>query len=155
MFKATITNLVLACLFMAAPAQAMEEIASGWLDNKAVGGYDTVAYHTQDEAVNGKDAFRSVWKATAWYFASEENLNAFEATPEKYAPQYGGYCAWNMAQGKLLQGAPTVWHIEDGKLYLYADQAAKDKWMLKRKGLIAVADRKFPELVVKWKPIER
>ena len=82
MFKATITSLVLACVLMTAPAQAMEEIATGWLDNKAVGGYDTVAYHTQAKAVNGKDAFRSVWKATAWYFASEENLNAFEATPE-------------------------------------------------------------------------
>jgi YHS domain len=87
-------------------------------DNVAIHGYDTVAYFTDGKPVKGSGEFEYVWEDAKWHFASAANRDLFAANPERYAPQYGGYCALGMAAGEFAHVDPEAWAIIDGKLYL-------------------------------------
>jgi len=84
----------------------------------AVHGYDPVAYFTQGAPVLGSDAITVVHEGAAYRFASEAHKRLFEAGPERYLPQFGGYCAYGTALGKKFDGDPRLWTIHEGKLYL-------------------------------------
>ena len=84
----------------------------------AIRGYDAVAYFTESKPVRGNKDYVVEWNGARWYFASAENRDRFEADPNKYAPQYGGYCAWAVANGYTASTDPGAWSIKDGKLYL-------------------------------------
>ena len=82
-------------------------------------GYDVVAYFTDGKPVQGSDHYEHVYGGVTWRFASMDHRDKFAANPEKYAPQYGGFCAWGTANGKLFDVDPVNgWTIVDGKLYL-------------------------------------
>jgi len=82
-------------------------------------GYDVVAYFTDHKPVLGSADHEYVYGGVTWRFASEDHRNMFAADPEKYAPQYGGFCSWGTANGKLFDVDPVNgWTIVDGKLYL-------------------------------------
>jgi YHS domain-containing protein len=88
--------LLAAALVAAAPLAAhakSAEVYTGLLSSTAVGGYDPVAYFTEGKPVAGKSAITHNWKGATWRFSSEKNRDLFKTSPEKYAPQYGGYCA--------------------------------------------------------------
>ncbi len=147
MFKGIITTMALAFFILTAPAQAAQEVYTPWLHNKAVSGYDTVSYHTEGKPVVGKDEFKTTYKGATWLFSSQENLDLFKANPEKYEPQYGGYCAWAVAHDNLVKADPKVWTIIDGKLYLNYDKSIEEKWLPRQEELIPVGDKKYPELI--------
>ena len=134
-------------VFLGAPALAESPIYTGTFSSKAVGGYDTVTYFTTGQPVKGVDEFSSEYKGAKWLFSSAENKALFDAAPEKYAPQYGGYCAWAAAQEKLAPGDPNVWKIVDGKLYLNYDKNIAAKWEQDIPGFITKADKYYPTLV--------
>lgn len=115
----------------------------------AVAGYDAVAYYTEKKAVEGKDAFMTRWKDATWRFASKENLEAFVAAPEKYAPQFGGYCAFAIAQNELAPGNPRVWKIVDGKLYLNLNAKTHGQWEREQSALIKTANANWPAVLAK------
>jgi len=94
----------------------------------AIAGYDTVAYHTEGKAVKGSADNSFTWKEVNWHFASAENMALFQANPEQFAPQYGGYCAVAGKEGFTANAAPDVWQITDGKLYFFFDEGAKGEW---------------------------
>jgi YHS domain-containing protein len=94
----------------------------------ALKGYDPVAYFTEGQPQIGRDEFKAEWKGAQWHFASAQNRESFLGAPEKYAPQYGGYCAWAVGHGYTAKGDPEAWKIVDGKLYLNYDQGVKQKW---------------------------
>ena len=126
-------------LGLVAPAPAFAEggiyAATGKI---AVGGYDTVSYFRgQGKPVKGSAQFKVSWKGTEWRFATAENAAAFKANPAAYAPQYGGHCAWAIAQGYLAPGDPTAYDIVGGKLYLNYDQGIRAKWRKDISGFIA------------------
>jgi YHS domain-containing protein len=126
-------------LGLAAPAPARADggiyAASGKI---AVGGYDTVSYFRgQSKPVKGNAQFKVSWKGAEWRFATAENAAAFKANPAAYAPQYGGHCAWAIAQGYLAPGDPTAYDIVGGKLYLNYDQGIRAKWRKDISGFIA------------------
>jgi YHS domain-containing protein len=82
-------------------------------------GYDVVAYFDQGKPVQGTASHEFVYGGVTWRFASKKHRDLFEADPEKYAPQYGGFCSWGAASGKLFDVDPVNgWTIVDGKLYL-------------------------------------
>ena len=82
-------------------------------------GYDVVAYFTDGKPVQGSADHEYVYGGVTWRFASKEHRDTFAANPEKYAPQYGGFCAWGAASGKLFDVDPVNgWTIVNGKLYL-------------------------------------
>ena len=113
----------------------------------AVGGYDAVAYHKESKPVPGSDEFTHMWKGATWRFASKENLDAFVKEPEKYAPQYGGYCAFAVGHGALASGDPKIWKIVDGKLYLNLDQSVQKSWEKDMTSLIKRGDANWPKVL--------
>jgi len=132
----------------AASAQAADDlIYTGRFSNTAVGGYDAVAYHTVGEAVRGSRDFTTQWNGATWRFSSQDTLDLFLADPQAYAPQYGGYCAWAMAEGYAAKGDPEIWALVDGKLYLNFNQEIQDRWEGDVPGFIAAADANYPDLL--------
>ena len=128
-------------------ANAADPIYTSTFSNTAVGGYDTVSYFSNQGPVKGKSEFSTDWKGAKWNFANAENLASFKSNPEKYAPQYGGYCAWATSQGKLAKGAPEQWHIHNGKLYLNLNKKIKKTWLTDKVEFIKLADSKFDALI--------
>ncbi len=94
----------------------------------AVGGYDPVAYFKQGKAVKGSSKHATKYKGATYRFASAENLKAFKASPARYAPQFGGYCAWAVSQGYTAHGDPRAWSVVGGKLYLNYNSSVRSKW---------------------------
>jgi YHS domain-containing protein len=115
----------------------------------AINGYDTVAYFTVGKPVPGQDAFVTEWMGAKWKFASQANLELFKANAEKYAPQYGGYCAYGVSQGDLVKVEPDQFTIRDGKLYLNYDAGVQKKWAADPAGFIKQADARFQALLKK------
>ena len=110
------------------------------MDDLAIQGYDTVAYFTANKALRGNESFTFQWHGMTWYFLSKENMALFAASPETYAPQYDGWCAWAMAEARKAQTDPEEWKIVDGKLYLNCSKAAHEKWSRDIPGNITKAD---------------
>lgn len=109
----------------------------------AMKGYDTVAYFTEGKALKGSDFVTVQWRQRTWHFISKENRDVFIAAPERYAPQYDGYCAWAMAESRKAETEPEVWKIVNGKLYLNCSQAAYEKWSRDIPGNIKKADENW------------
>ena len=137
--------LAIAMLFTV-PAYAADAIYSNWL-GRAIGGYDPVAYFTEGKPVEGSGDYTAKWKGADWRFASAANRDMFVAAPEKYAPQYGGYCAYAVAQNSTAKIDPTAWAIVDGKLYLNYSHAIQKTWTADRAAYIAAADRNWPSVL--------
>ncbi len=114
-------------------------------DELAIKGYDTVAYFKDSKAVKGSGSFAFQWHGMTWQFSTKENRDLFAASPEKYAPQYDGWCAWAMTESRLAKTDPEVWKIVDGKLYLNCSQAAYEKWSKDIPGNIKKADAIWPK----------
>lgn len=112
----------------------------------AIKGYDTVAYFKDGKAVKGSASFTFQWHGMTWHFASRENRDLFAGSPEKYAPQYDGYCAWAMTESRLAITDPEVWKIVNGKLYLNCSQEAYNKWSRDIPGHIKKADEIWPKI---------
>ncbi|WP_426169201.1 YHS domain-containing (seleno)protein [Sandarakinorhabdus sp. DWP1-3-1] len=130
-----------AALTLLAPAPvAAAPVWTGLLGTSAaVGGYDSVSYFA-GRPVEGSDKFTTVYKGATFKFATARNLAAFEANPARYAPQYGGHCAWAAANNYRFAGDPKVWKIVDGKLYLNYNRDTQVKWEKDIPGLVAKGD---------------
>jgi hypothetical protein len=115
----------------------------------AILGYDTVAYFTEGKPVKGQDAYVHTWMGAKWKFTSQRHLDLFKAEPMKYAPQYGGYCAYGVSQGNLVSIEPDKFRILDGKLYLNYDADIQTKWLKDPAGFIRQADARFADLLKK------
>ena len=112
----------------------------------AIKGYDPVAYFKAGKAQQGSASFSFDWHGMTWHFSSQENRDLFAASPEKYAPQYDGYCAWAMTEARKAITDPKVWAIVDGKLYLNCSKAAYKKWSKDIPGHIKKADKIWLEM---------
>lgn len=124
-------------------AEDKPPVYTGFLSDLAVSGYDPVAYFTEGRPVEGSSDFETEWHGATWRFSSADNLAAFKADPEAYAPQYGGYCAWAMAEGNFASADPDNWHIVDDKLYLNYNDAVQAKWEKDIPGFIEHADQEW------------
>jgi len=112
----------------------------------AIKGYDTVAYFKAGKAQQGIESFTFQWHGMTWHFISKENRDLFAASPEKYAPQYDGYCAWAMTEARKAITDPEVWTIVNGKLYLNCSRTAYEKWSSDIPGNIKKADRNWRKM---------
>ena len=127
-------------------------------DHIAIRGYDPVAYFdTKDDKgaiVKGKPTpgsgkYTFDYQGAQWKFASQTNLDKFKANPEKYAPQYGGYCAYGVAKGNLVKIEPDQFTIVNDKLYLNYDSDISKDWRQDKDKYIKDADAKFQKLLSK------
>jgi len=115
----------------------------------ALDGYDPVAYFKGGKPVKGSKEHAATWKGATWHFVSAENKAAFEADPQAFAPQYGGYCAWAVSQGYTAKGDPGHWRIVGGKLYLNYNAAVQKDWEKDIPGHIAKGDKNWPKVLSK------
>jgi YHS domain-containing protein len=119
----------------------------------ALRGYDPVAYFTEGKPVIGKATYTATYNGATYRFATEEDLQAFNANPAQYVPQYGGFCAFGVAVGAKFDGDPELWKIEDGKLYLNLNPDIQEQWNKDIPGHITKADTNW--LAIKDKaPVE-
>jgi len=109
----------------------------------AVSGYDTVAYFTQGKAVKGKKDISIKHLGKTWRFSSEQNKTMFLSNPEKYSPQYGGHCAFAMANGKLVSTDPKAFTVVGDKLYLNYSLSVRTRWSKDIPGYIADANENW------------
>jgi YHS domain-containing protein len=130
-----------------APAAAKDPVSTGTFSNLAVSGHDPVAYFVEGKPVEGQSALEYSWNGATWRFASAQNLAAFKASPEAYAPQYGGYCAWAVSQGYTAKSDPDAWRIVDGKLYLNYSKDIQKRWAQDIPGNITKADANWPKVL--------
>jgi len=138
--------LALSALGFAAPATAGGVVNASSFTGTAIEGYDPVAYFAEGRPVEGKSEFAHDWMDATWYFASAEHRDLFAADPEKYAPQYGGYCAWAAAQGYTAKIDPEAWKIVDDRLYLNYSKDVQAQWAQDIPGNIAKGDANWPQI---------
>ncbi len=110
----------------------------------AVSGYDPVAYFTVGAPTRGSDQFVATYQGARYRFASAANRDAFLADAARYAPQYGGYCAWAVSQGYVARGRPENWRIVDGRLYLNFDDGVQRRWERDIPGNISRGNANWP-----------
>lgn len=132
-----------------AERHANEIVQSYFVDSAgiAVRGADPVAYFTEGATVFGSSEFTHIWGNATWQFASAENRDLFVASPEQYAPQYGGFCAWAVSQGYTASIDPEAWRIVEGRLYLNYDSRVQRQWERDIPGNIAKANANWPEVL--------
>lgn len=135
----------IALCFSSLASAAVDAIYTGFFNNDAVSGYDTVAYFTKGEPVRGSDDYTYKYKGATWKFVSREHLDLFIADPEKYAPQYGGYCAYAVANGDTASAEPDLWTIHEGKLYLNYSSRINRRWRDNMLEFIEQADARWPQ----------
>ncbi|MEM0912418.1 MAG: YHS domain-containing (seleno)protein [Pseudomonadota bacterium] len=124
------------------PQQAESQIDSINVDENrlAIKGYDPVAYFTESKPVQGSATYTAQHKGATYHFASAENQSLFTGNPDKYAPQYGGYCAFGVSKEYKFDIDPTAWAVVDDKLYLNLNKKVQGRWELNTEELIAEAD---------------
>lgn len=111
----------------------------------AIRGYDPVAYFTEERPVKGSPQFTTDHNGATWYFSSKENKALFEGNPDKYSPQYGGYCAYGMSHGFVVSTDPHAFSLVDDKLYLNYSLGVRKTWLKDVPGNIKKADENWLE----------
>ncbi len=107
----------------------------------AIHGYDAVSYFSHSKATKGSNKYTATYKSAIYQFSNEENRERFQANPEKFAPQFGGFCAMGVALNRKLDTDPTAWKIVEGKLYLNLNKAVQKKWLSDVPGHLETANR--------------
>ena len=138
-----------AVAFFSVPAAAASPAPAVYVNSAGLGaqGYDPVAFFTEGRPVRGSESHQLEWSGAKWRFASAQSLAAFKANPARYAPQFGGYCAWAVSQHYLAPGDPNFWKIVDGKLYLNANARAIQLWEGDRAEAIARGHANWPTVL--------
>ena len=145
MLRSVVTAALALFLTATGPALAHDHVNTTWLGN-AIEGYDPVAYHTAGAPMEGSADFEHEWEGATWRFISAENRDLFAADPEKYAPAYGGYCAYGVSQGVKPSIDPEAWAIIDDQLYLNLNKNIQARWEKDIPGYIAKADEIWPTI---------
>jgi len=145
-FLMTLLSLHLSAMVIAQTASPA--IAVRYFETKkgAIRGYDPVAYFKESKAVKGDLPFSLKWSGTDWYFKNEENRDAFKMAPEKYAPQYGGYCAYGVSENHQSPTDPLAFTVLNDKLYLNYNSKVKEMWMKNTTQRIEQANSFWPAL---------
>lgn len=134
--------VTMSLLSTAGISQAAEPVAAVNA-SKGLGlkGYDPVAYFTTGKPTPGTDQFTTRWQGVTYRFASAEHRDRFQAAPERYLPQYGGYCAYAMFLNTIADIDPARWAIVDGKLYLNNNWLSHSLWSGRKGDNITTADQ--------------
>jgi YHS domain-containing protein len=138
-------KMILSCVIMLAAACAADAAVNA-TDGIAIKGYDPVAYFDQGQPVPGTTGYQYEWMGAKWLFSSKKNLDAFKDDPEKYAPQYGGYCAYGVSKGQKADIDPAAWTVHEGKLYLNFSPQVRFIWSRNLQPNIQTADKNWGSL---------
>jgi YHS domain-containing protein len=133
------------------PSQAESSINAVNVDESrlAIKGYDPVAYFTEAKPVQGSSQFTAEHLGATYYFSSAQHQSLFQGEPNKYAPQYGGYCAFGVSKEYKFDIDPEAWAIVDDKLYLNLNKRVQARWVPNKDELIVDADTIWTQIVDK------
>jgi YHS domain-containing protein len=130
--------------FLFTMCEAQKKTAPVFTTNAgAIDGYDPIGYFMQGKPIKGDANITYNWKNATWHFASTANRDLFAKNPEKYAPQYGGWCAYGWAKGYPAKIDPTAWRVVDDKLYLNYNAAVQTDWDKKQAEYIQQANKNY------------
>ena len=118
-------------------------------DQLALRGYDAVAYSTTGQPTQGSPNFEHRWNGAVWRFSTAANRDQFAKEPERYAPEFGGYCAYAVSRGYTADGDPNAWRIVDGRLYLNYSKRVQRLWEEDVPGNIAKGRQNWPGVLAK------
>ena len=139
---------LLSITFFQIALYAVSVYAGGFFErnNLAIDGYDTVAYFTEMKPVKGSPEFRADFQGSTFQFTSAAHRDTFAANPAKYAPQYGGFCAYGVAKGNKAAIDPAAFTVVGDKLYLNYSEAVRSRWLSDIPGYVEKADANWPEV---------
>ena len=140
--------LLLVGVFTGAARAGEKPVNTTWR-GVALDGYDAVAYFTDGKPTKGDERFTHEWNGATWRFATAGHLELFKQDPVKYAPQFGGYCAWAVSEGYTADADPTAWKLVDGKLYLNYNAKVQKRWEEDVPGRIARGNTNWPRVLEK------
>lgn len=112
-----------------------------------INGIDPVAYFDGNGPVEGSAGITHDWEGATWRFASAANRDAFAAEPARFAPAFGGYCAFAASRGYLAPTIPEAWSIHEGRLFLNATLRARELWTGELPGVIALGEANWPAIL--------
>jgi YHS domain-containing protein len=122
-------------------------------------GFDPVSYFIKDAPVKGQAEYKKEYEYGTYLFSSSQNLQQFNDNPEKYVPQYGGFCSKGVSYAIRAGGDPLAYAIRDDRLFIFANEYAKDYWRLDPVDLIGKADGYWQDELkgrsVKWTNLKR
>ena len=147
LLKQSMKLISLLFILSSASVYATDQIYTGYFNNKAVTGYDVITFFENKNPLEGSAKYKFKFQGADWYFSSQANLDKFVLDPLKYAPQYGGYCAWAMSNDKTAPGNVPFWTIYKNKLYLNYDQKVQDTWRENKDAFIYKADKHWANKV--------
>ena len=135
-------TLLLAVVF-AAPVLGGEYFER---DGMAIHGYDPIAYFAEMKPVKGLPEFQTEYQGSTFYFSTVANRDTFAGNPVKFAPQYGGYCAFGMAKGYKAVIDPAAFTVVNDKLYLNYSESVRSQWKMDIPGYILKANTNWPDV---------
>ena len=140
---------IAALVLLSASAFAGNLVNVSGASKAALSGYDPVAFFTDSKPVNGSPFIAAEHQGATYFFATEEHKKLFTEDPDKYVPQFGGFCAYGVSVGKLFPVDITTWQVREGKLYLNLNGDVLKKFNADFDGNVAKADQNWPGLVKK------
>ncbi len=144
-----LTRILVALFLSSAALRAADLVNVSGVTRIAIDGFDPVAFFTDAKPVNGSGAFTATYRGATYFFATAEHRKMFEQNPGKYAPQYGGYCAYGASLGALFPVDISTWQVRNGKLYLNLNPDVLATFNADFDGNVAKADKNWPGLVAK------
>jgi YHS domain-containing protein len=149
--KGFLTAIIISYAFLSCAKSSSIQPVNVTAEGLAIKGYDPVAYFTDRRPIRGMPELKYLWKSAEWRFASPDHLEMFKKDPEKYAPRYGGFCAYAVSQGKTADIDPGSWTIYEGRLYLNLDKDVQRLWEKNMQEYIRKADENWPRMLGKNK----
>ena len=116
-------------------------------DGIALSGYDAVSYFLLGHPVRGTPENALMWRGATWYFVSPESEQTFEMNPGAYAPQFGGYCAYSVSEGKTASGAPGAFFVYKGRLYLMHEEGMVEQMQSRIPAIVTEAEDNWPAVL--------
>jgi YHS domain-containing protein len=143
----TILRTLMALMLLSSTLVASDLVNSSGSDKIAVSGYDTVAFFTDSQPIKGSPSIAARYQGATYLFANTKNKSLFEESPDKYVPQYGGFCAYGVAHGGLAPVEISTWQVRGGKLYLNKNSEIRTMFDADFDGNVAKAEKNWPGLV--------
>lgn len=136
-------------LYSTASIEARDLVNVAGASGIALDGYDPVAFFADGKPMHGDPAISAIYNGATFLFASKDHKVRFEADPQKYVPQFGGYCAFGVSLGTLFPVDINTWQIRNGKLYLNLNPSILEQFNKDFEGYVSKAEKKWPKLVEK------
>lgn len=140
---------VFVVVFVVGCAAAVKTGSINMDEGLGIKGYDPVAYFVAGKPMKGREDITVKWDGITYRFANYVNRKKFQKNPKRYLPQYGGFCAFGMAQNQKIDVDPLAWEVSDGKLYLNYTKKTHEVWKLNQQDNIKEANQNW--MVLQYK----